>query len=144
MFGRTLPEWWTALPKLTNSNLSPHAVERRQTGRNLRKMFLFAIANDVRVVVIKLADRLHNMRHTRLLFKGKACSQSTEPWMFTPPLRIRFGMGAIKSRTWRIYRSASDARRMPPPSVLIRSREERMGLLKKPCTSLKVHQGCRN
>lgn len=63
---------------------------------NLRKMFL-AMARDLRVVLIKLADRLHNMRTLSSLAKDKQKKIARETLEVFAPLAERFGMGEVKS-----------------------------------------------
>jgi GTP pyrophosphokinase len=71
------------------------APEARQA-ENLRKMLL-AMVNDVRVVVIKLADRLHNMRTLEFLPGDRQQRIARETIDVYAPIAHRLGMGLIRS-----------------------------------------------
>ncbi|MEM9813085.1 MAG: bifunctional (p)ppGpp synthetase/guanosine-3',5'-bis(diphosphate) 3'-pyrophosphohydrolase, partial [Pseudomonadota bacterium] len=74
--------------KLTNLQLS--SVETKQA-ENFRKL-LMAIARDPRVLLVKLADRLHNMRTIRYLAQTKQVQKARETMDIYAPLAGRMGM----------------------------------------------------
>ena len=79
--------------KLTQLNYQHDKIEVQ--AENLRKMFL-AMAKDIRVIMIKLADRLHNMRTMQYQSPAKQVEKSRETMDIYAPIALRLGISKIK------------------------------------------------
>ncbi len=92
IFGETVASLVEGVTKLTRANFS--STEQAQM-ENLRKMFM-AMSKDIRVVLIKIADRLHNMRTMQYQSPAKQIIKCRETMDIYAPLAHRLGMQKLK------------------------------------------------
>ena len=95
MFGQDIAGMVDGVTKLTKTGKNEMISREDIQAESFRKMFL-AIANDIRVVIIKLNDRLHNMRTLQYCSEEKQIRKARETLDIYAPLAHRFGMGAMK------------------------------------------------
>ena len=91
-FGVTVADIVDGVTKLTRVKYSTMEEEQME---NLRKM-LFAMSRDIRVILIKIADRLHNMRTMEYQTPAKQKKKSFETMEIYAPIAHRLGLAKIK------------------------------------------------
>ncbi len=92
IFGEDVASLVDGVTKLGNV---PLTTKRERQVENIRKMIL-AMSKDVRVIIIKLADRLHNMRTAKGWSEQKRRNKSLETMEIYAPIAQRLGMRLIK------------------------------------------------
>ena len=92
LFGHEVAELVDGVTKLTNLQLPTEARSNEaKQAENVRKL-LMAMSRDLRVILVKLADRLHNMRTIRSMRSEKQAQKARETMDIYAPLAGRMGM----------------------------------------------------
>ncbi len=135
----TLVDGVTKLSKMDNVAMETNINPDYEIGRseNLRKM-LVAMAKDIRVVLIKLADRLHNMQTLNLLPENKTMIIARETLEVYAPLAHRLGIWDMK---WRLedmsFRYLDPENYKKISELIISTREEREQFISVNCSLIK-------
>jgi len=144
LFGKEVARCVDGVTKL--GRLDYHSAEDRQA-QNFRKMLL-AMVGDIRVMLVKLADRLHNMRTLSPLKPEKQEQIARETLEIYAPIALRLGMGKVRGEledlafsylepdAYREIVSQIDARREATGEFLARLKDELSELMQKadiPC-----------
>src|SRR5438477_4203329 len=93
MFGDDVAELVDGVTKISRY---AYVSKEEQQAETFRKMLL-AMVSDLRVVLVKLADRLHNMRTLQFLAEERRVSIAKETMEIYAPIANRLGMGRLKS-----------------------------------------------
>ncbi|MCK5812088.1 MAG: bifunctional (p)ppGpp synthetase/guanosine-3',5'-bis(diphosphate) 3'-pyrophosphohydrolase [Clostridiales bacterium] len=91
-FGSEIATMVDGVSKLSLINLD---TKKEQQVENIRKMLL-AMTKDIRVIIIKLSDRLHNMRTLEYVTREKQIFKATETLEIYAPIAHRLGMSSFK------------------------------------------------
>lgn len=92
LFGKEIADLIDGVTKISKI---PYSNREEQQAENIRKM-LIAMSNDIRVIIIKLADRLHNMRTIECMPEQKRRDKALENMEVFAPIAHRLGIKAVK------------------------------------------------
>ena len=122
----------TKLKKIQYATIEENQVE------NYRKMFL-AMGKDIRVIIIKLADRLHNMRTLEHLSRERQIAIAQETMQLYAPLANRLGLYAMK---WELedlgFKYLNPEEYMELVKGIEQKREERLKFIEKIMADIRV------
>jgi GTP pyrophosphokinase len=137
-FGESVAEIVDGVTKLTR--LPSDSVEDTQA-ESLRKMIV-AMSRDVRVIIIKLADRLHNMRTLAYLKRETQLKKATETLEIYAPLAHRLGIYSVKWELEDLAFATLHPRRYEEIKRLVAARrDDRESFINTTGEELKAHLG---
>ncbi len=121
MFGKNVAILVDGLTKMSiaRSGMKNLSEYMPQTADNLSKL-LIAISQDVRVIIVKLADRLHNLRELQFLSPAKQLKIAQESLDVFAPMADRLGMGRVRMELEELAFSYLDPKRFKQLEKLMR------------------------
>lgn len=132
-FGETVAELVDGVSKISQIKFESRAVAQAE---NFRKMML-AMTQDIRVILVKLADRLHNMRTLEVLQAEKRRRIATETLEIYGPIANRLGMNKVRVEFEELgFKSLYPLRSARIKQAVIKARGHRNGVLEKVKTSI--------
>ena len=134
-FGREIAQIVDGLTKIGHLPLT--STQERQV-ENYRKLLL-SIAKDARVILIKLADRLHNMRTLEFMPEDKRLRISQETRDLYAPLAHRFGLAAMKAELEDLafkFLEPDDYKNLA--KLIVQKRKERESLIEEMAAPLRA------
>ncbi len=133
-FGREIAQIVDGLTKIGHLPLT--STQERQV-ENYRKLLL-SIAKDARVILIKLADRLHNMRTLEFMPEEKRLRISQETRDLYAPLAHRFGLAAMKAELEDLaFKFLEPIEYKNLAKLIVQKRKERESLIEEMATPLR-------
>lgn len=138
-FGKTVADLVDGLSKMSQIKFESRQEEQAE---NFRKMML-AMTEDIRVILVKLADRLHNMRTLTVLQPEKRRRIAKETLEIYAPIANRLGMNSVRMEFEDLgFNALYPLRSRRIERAVIKARGNRKGMLEKISTS--IEQGLKN
>ncbi len=94
-YGHNIAQLVDGVTKITTLDITSLDSKEQQQAENVRKMLL-AMSQDIRVIIIKLADRLHNLRTLQYRPRHKQLAKARETMEVYAPIAHRLGIRAVK------------------------------------------------
>ncbi len=95
IYGHNIAQLVDGVTKITTLDITTLDLKEQQQAENVRKMLL-AMSQDIRVIIIKLADRLHNLRTLQYRPRHKQLAKARETMEVYAPIAHRLGIRAVK------------------------------------------------
>lgn len=130
-YGHNIAQLVDGVTKITTLDITSLDSKEQQQAENVRKMLL-AMSQDIRVIIIKLADRLHNLRTLQYRPRHKQLAKARETMEVYAPIAHRLGIRAVKEEMEDLSLRYLDPIAYSEIETALNSKkDERLGFLEK-------------